>query len=184
MTGPNQIEIYQAELTGLMRFFTPELLVRLNSPDDSVAAAAESEWDAALAQYDQQLAADLAKAPNAVRELGNLCLHDAELLLYHPGTFHPRIAALLLKTEDQERVSLLFELTAPPQLDRAAAKTAGERLFWLYEELRCQPNTADRYELRILLSDHSILMLSFAAVSIIRYQEGKHSLLGEELTAR
>jgi hypothetical protein len=177
-----------------MRYFTPELLARLNSTDDSVAAAAESQWDAALDQYNQQLTAELVTASSSIRDLAGLCLHDAELLLFHPGTMangttssemtsnsYHGIAALLLKTEDQERVSLLFELTAPPVLDRAAAKPTGEHLYWLYEELQRQTGNTDRFELRILLSDHSILTLAFSAVSIVRYEEGKHSPFGEVL---
>jgi len=36
-----------------MRFFTPELYVKFNSPDDVEANRADEDWEAAIREYDE-----------------------------------------------------------------------------------------------------------------------------------
>jgi hypothetical protein len=63
-----------------MRFFTPELFLRVNSPDDEVADAAHGDWEAAVDAYRHHLKKVLRAAPPGVHELAKRCLHDAEVL--------------------------------------------------------------------------------------------------------
>src|SRR6266403_539801 len=63
-----------------MRFFTPELYVRFNSPDENEADRANEEWDAAIDRYTAHLAALHGKMPHHVAKLAEVSLHDAELL--------------------------------------------------------------------------------------------------------
>lgn len=63
-----------------MRFFTPDLFLRFNSPDDEVADEADSAWEIALIDYRKHLDGIRDRMPSQVRTLAELCLHDAELL--------------------------------------------------------------------------------------------------------
>src|SRR6266849_562695 len=51
-----------------MKYFTPELMARIGSPDDAVAKAAAAEWDQSLERYEQRLEQIRAEMPPHVRE--------------------------------------------------------------------------------------------------------------------
>src|SRR5579884_3214898 len=63
-----------------MRFFTPDLYERFNSPDDGEADRAQEEWEKALQAYRRHLDEFRDRMPSSVRKLAELCLHDAEVL--------------------------------------------------------------------------------------------------------
>ncbi len=66
----------------VMRYFTPELVVRFNSPDDLEADRADAEWEAAMRAYREHLDGLRARMPKQVERLADLCLHDAEILAW------------------------------------------------------------------------------------------------------
>jgi hypothetical protein len=63
-----------------MQFFTPELYLRFNDPDDVVADRADEEWETAIADYRSHLQEIDPKLSTEARTLSQTCLHDAELL--------------------------------------------------------------------------------------------------------
>jgi hypothetical protein len=63
-----------------MRFFTPELYVRFNSPDETAADEAYLEWERAGERYAQELDAIRDRLPSQVRRLTEMNLHDALVL--------------------------------------------------------------------------------------------------------
>ena len=64
----------------VMKFFTPELFIKFNSPDDVVADRADEDWEAAIREYRSHLEGLRDQMPSQVKELAGLSLHDAELL--------------------------------------------------------------------------------------------------------
>lgn len=172
-----------------MRFFTPELYLRFNSPDDEVADRAEQQWEEATSQYAAHLAALAAKLPGAARQLSQTPLHDAELLAVdqqvEPSLQQPlSFAAVLVRLDDQvyNLVYLLHDQIrwhAPP----ADWPFSGEQRHWLYDEWDEIPQRSGRFEHRILLSDgniveipcKSLLMHSFPATLLERSHESNRS---------
>jgi hypothetical protein len=64
-----------------MKFFTPELYLRYNSPDDAEADRAEEEWERKIREYKSFLVDHSKEMNDRVRSLAeSLNLHDAELL--------------------------------------------------------------------------------------------------------
>jgi hypothetical protein len=63
-----------------MKYFTPELYVRYNSPDEAVVAEAEEEWDRAGERYTGHLEAIRPDLPATVLAFcDEHCLHDADV---------------------------------------------------------------------------------------------------------
>ena len=60
-----------------MRFFTPDLFLRVNSANDDTADAAQDEWEHATEAYRHHLKKVLRSAPRSVVELSECCYHDA-----------------------------------------------------------------------------------------------------------
>src|SRR5579883_174953 len=60
-----------------MRFFTPELFLRVNSNNDEIADAAQDEWEQSAQAYRHHLKKVLRHAPRSVGELAEACFHDA-----------------------------------------------------------------------------------------------------------
>ena len=64
-----------------MRFFTRELYLRFNSPDDANADRADAEWEEAVSAYHTHLSRFSETMNDRVRKFAEeLCLHDTELL--------------------------------------------------------------------------------------------------------
>jgi hypothetical protein len=60
-----------------MNFFTPNLIERLGSNNESVAAAAHEEWENNLDRYQSYLASIGPELPEHIRQFSDLLLHDA-----------------------------------------------------------------------------------------------------------
>jgi hypothetical protein len=168
-----------------MRFFTPELYRRYNSPDDAVALAADEEWEQAIARYGEYLAQFQGRMPSQVAKLAELCLHDGEILLRQEqqqpldlfwfdeppgrrlGPIWYGAATLAVKLGD-ELVTLFYflydhiaEQPAPP--DWPFSK---QREHWLYDEIHWQPGERGRFTHLILLSSGVVLSIPFSTVMI------------------
>jgi hypothetical protein len=120
-----------------MKYFTPALLNRFQSPDDDVFAASHDEWDRAIVRYNRRWEKIKRAFPEGVRRLDKerVGLHDArlvsmgqqgELFLF---VLHPEPPA-------QSVVALTFTLDGPVTIDQAALPgwQATEYVVWLYEE--------------------------------------------------
>src|SRR5260370_23232966 len=133
----------------IMRFFTPELYMQFNSPDDEVSDRANQAWEDALRGYKQLLETIRPRMPSQVRKVSELCLHDAEVLGFEqeiqslfpfpepfwPGPLWSAVAILSLKQECTVW-SLIYMLW-----DRVRHNAATEEWqfskspkLWLYDE--------------------------------------------------
>jgi len=63
-----------------MKFFTPQLYLQFNSPDDQEANRADQAWEAAIQAYHRHLETIRERMPSQVAKLAGLDLHDAEIL--------------------------------------------------------------------------------------------------------
>src|SRR5438552_981381 len=172
----------------VMRFFTPDLYVRFNSPDDAEADRANEEWEEAIGRYEQHLATFRDRMPSQVRKLAELSLHDAEILSrveeIQPGgpygfpelpfPFPVWTAVAIVSVKDEEKIrSLIYCLW-----DRLRTHTfrenwpfSTEREHWLYDEVdqvseRRGPFFHGAFLHRILLSTGMVLEIPFTSVFV------------------
>ena len=62
-----------------MKFFTPELYLQFNSPDEDEADRADQAWEEVLHLYERRLEELRADMPPPVKDLADeRCFHDAE----------------------------------------------------------------------------------------------------------
>jgi hypothetical protein len=167
-----------------MQFFTPDLYLRFNSPDDDDADRADEAWETAIRAYQAHLASLRDRTPSPVRKLADLCLHDAELLgrdqaiepfFTFPGEpFGPfpmwSAVGILSVKQDDTIVSLLYALW-----DRIRDYPASEnwpfsplRPHWLYDEIDVAPHSRGMFLHRILFSDGGVIEVPFVSVVIHR----------------
>jgi hypothetical protein len=169
-----------------MRFFTPELYQRYNSPDDEIALAADTEWEEAIARYQQHLAVLHEKMPSQVIELSKLCLHDSEILQRQeqqhpldpcyfedwsgpgPLPFWHGLGTLAVRLEDELVILLYFlcdHITEQPAAHDWPFSKKHEH--WLYDEV-WQRDDRPSFTHLILLSSGTVLAIPFATVLISR----------------
>ncbi len=120
-----------------MKYFTPELYIRGNSPDDAVVEGIEDEWERAIRRYRRHWNKIKRAFPEGVRrfEEARVCLHDAQLL--HMGREQDRLL-LVLEMEPPARnlVILTFTLLGEPEITTGVLpeNLRESRPYWLYEE--------------------------------------------------
>jgi hypothetical protein len=169
-----------------MRFFTPELYLRFNSPVDEEADRANEAWEEALQGYRSHLEALRERMPSQVSRLADLSLHDAQVLARSeeiqaggpafldfplPLSLWTAVAVVTLKREE-EVISLIYCLW-----DRVQESPAPEgwrfsraREDWLYDEVDVAPGRRGALFLhRILLSTGATLVIPFTSVVIHRF---------------
>lgn len=152
----------------IMRFFTPELYMQFNSPDDSVADEAQQTWDEATERYKRHIDAIREKLPAHVRKLTEICLHDAEVLgfeeLREPVWPEPfGMAALSLKQESCIWSLFYFlrdRIQKNPPIDEWLFSKSREH--WLYDEVDVSGDHDDVFLHRILFSDGTAMEIPFA----------------------
>jgi hypothetical protein len=120
-----------------MKYFTPDLLTRINSLDEEVMDAADEEWERAIKRYRRRITQIKEALPAGVQHFrrNHVCLHDARLLsIGREGeTF-----SMVLQPEPpaQTLVELTFTLEREPVIDRQAVPGHRESdwVEWMYEE--------------------------------------------------
>jgi len=137
-----------------MKYFTPELLERLQSSDEDESEKADEAWDLAIKRSNRRMAGIKKWLPKGVRkfEEDRICLHDAQLLRM---ARHDDVIEMVLETEPPSRdlVVLSFRLSGDPEIDRAAlpGRCESGRADWLYEEW--DVDRAGRCHFEVLLSN-------------------------------
>jgi hypothetical protein len=102
-----------------MRYFTPELITRLNSPDEVVVNAAEAEWDRRLEEYEEELRRIEPELPGHVREFSDLLLHDARV--YSLARRGDQLILVLHKdAPPRDLVIVNYTLAGEPVIDKEA----------------------------------------------------------------
>lgn len=156
----------------VMRFFTPELYLEFNSPDDEVADRANQTWEETLESYRKHLHS--MHLPVGIDAIASLNLHDAVLLgieqcsepFSAPDSSEalwPAIAIVSLK-QDLQINSMIYTLWdnirefSPP----ANWLFDDRRKHWLYDEVDRSPNPQG-YVHRILFSDGRVVEVPFVA---------------------
>jgi hypothetical protein len=120
-----------------MKYFTPELLERVASPDDAVADAAEHEWERSIVRSHQRWRRIRAAFPEEVRRFEDegVCLHDARVLsMARQGENF--VVVLRTEAPSEQMVLLSFRLEEEPLIDPHAIEGHGDQEFvtWMYEE--------------------------------------------------
>jgi hypothetical protein len=168
----------------MMKFFTPELYLRYNSPDDSIADLADEEWERAIRGYKDHLVKYSSDMNDRVRELAeNLCLHDAELLSIQedvpnplvPHLFPPFRVAIISLRSGERITNLIYFLWSEieqsrPEVDWPFSKL---RTHWLYDELDVErhPSSYPKCRHTILWSDGRVLSIPFLDVVVQSFSQ-------------
>lgn len=166
---------------GKMKFFTPELYLRFNSPDDEVADRANQDWEAAIEAYQRRLNHLGDRLPQHVQKLSELCLHDWELLAWNDvvepdarltGASSPVWSAfsVLSLRRESEIISLNYVLR--DKVRRCSTRIewpfTDSPTYWLYDEVDVASAKAEDYVHRILFSDGTTACIPFAIVFMHR----------------
>jgi hypothetical protein len=152
----------------IMRFFTPELYLQYNSPNDDEADRAEEAWENATAKYQAHLESVRGRMPPQVQRLSELCLHDAEILACNqeadPG--RPAMAILTMLEENEKILTLIYQLWDRVRESPAPQQWPFSRMHkqWMYDELDIAPDEKGRFLHRVLFSDGSVIEFPFVSV--------------------
>lgn len=156
-----------------MKYFTPDLYIRLQQREPDAMDAADAAWDEAAQRYDNYLQTILPELPPAVRQLlEGYYLHDAEVLSAgrQGDTF---VILLQLDVPPNDLLSITYTLTAEPQIDRSAfpAEYRSPRMTWQYEELEvCGSGEAGHYQQAILFGNGWEIQVPFRDVRLTTVQ--------------
>ena len=145
-----------------MKYFTPKLFARGNSPDVAVVRGIESEWESAIKRYRRRWNKIKSAFPRGVRrfEEAGICLHDAKLI--HMAQEDMRfIMVLEMEQPARNLVVLTFTLTAEPEIKSSEIqpRLRSQRAIWLYEEFDLDRDRRCCFE--VLLSNGWTLRLRF-----------------------
>jgi hypothetical protein len=164
-----------------MKFFTPGLYLRFNSPDDQLADQADREWEATIHAYQKHLSDLRDQMPRQVRELCDLCLHDWEVVAWNDAVEpDPRPAgetlpvwsafSVLSLRRESEIVSLNYVLWDRIQRSLAPSDWPFSRAqrYWMYDELDLASGRPGNYIHRVLFSDGTTAQIPFAIVFVHR----------------
>ena len=156
-----------------MKYFTPDLYIRLQDREPDAMDAADAAWSDAAERYDSYLQTILPELPPAVRQLlEGYYLHDAEVLSAgrQGDTF---VFLLQLDVPPNDLLSITYTLTAEPRIDRSAlpAEHCSSRMSWQYEELEaCGQGEGQHYRHAILFSNGWEIQVPFRDVQLATVQ--------------
>ena len=150
-----------------MKFFTPEMFIRLHASDPDAADQADEAWEAVLSRYRRRLDRIHLILPRAIRHLASdLLLHDADVLnlAHENGRF---VIVLRLSAPPCRTVILTYRLVSDPKIDIAAlpSLSCSSEVKWLYDEGDVVAGKK-QYRHNILLSNGWELRLQFREVNI------------------
>jgi hypothetical protein len=120
-----------------MKYFTPELYIRLQDDTEEGMDAADASWEQARARYQRRLRQVRLQLPKGLRGLlENYYLHDAEVLsMGRQG--HTFVIGLRLDTPPRGLLILNYRLTEEPVINREALPPAyrSGHVEWMYDEV-------------------------------------------------
>jgi hypothetical protein len=120
-----------------MKYFTPELYVRGQAPDDDVQDAVDAEWEDAVDRHESQLEAIRDRLPTSLCHLwDNFYLHDADVLAmgYQGQTF---VMVLQLDVPPRELLTLKYQLVEEALIntDALPPEERCNHMQWMYDEI-------------------------------------------------
>lgn len=172
---------------GRMRYFTPELLMQLNSKDSEVVDRAMEQWEKATVAYKKSLARVLTELPPQSREIADLSLHDWKLVMIKPASrAGPGIHrnAMFLVLEIRKHLAVVsYELTQKLQrIDSPDgwSLAGNSNVYWLYDEVALNGSNPNSFVHRILFSDGTTLVVPFSAIEVAQIKP-EHSVSHSDL---
>jgi hypothetical protein len=151
-----------------MKYFTPDLLEQLNSPDPAVANAADAEWDRSLERYEQHLQRLGPQLPESIRTFNDLLLHDARV--YTLARRQDQLLMVLHKDiPPRDLVILSYSLAAEPVIrhDALPPEQRSPVMDYLYNEFDLiAGEDGPLYTESILFSNGWELQLRFRDVQV------------------
>lgn len=158
-----------------MKYFTPELYLKGNSPHEDEVEDAEEQWERAIARYRKHLKKIERLLPESVRTFHEgYCLHDAEVfgparlsVQTLPWGFHDVVvvtqnANTLFPQQQNSLMFLQYAVTAEPIIEVAGAAgkfRQGGIPLWLYDEFDVVEPGIFSHE--VLLSNGQVVQLRF-----------------------
>ena len=120
-----------------MKYFTPELFVKLQECEDQSAfRAVNASWEDAIRRYRERLGEIRTGPKDGVRDFSRRkSLHDAHVV--DIGVYEMRLTIVLKETTGAGLVSLTYSLVDSPSIDRAAIPEQHQSspTSWLYDEI-------------------------------------------------
>jgi hypothetical protein len=151
-----------------MKYFTPELMEQLDSPDPTTADAADAEWDRRQEEYEQHLHAIEPDLPEQLREFTGLLLHDARVENI-AGQGDKLIMVMRRAIPPRDLVIVTYSLLSDPMIDREALPPSRRSpvMEYLYNEFDLiRGNGAAQYVESILFSNGWEMQLRFRDVRV------------------
>jgi hypothetical protein len=134
-----------------MRYFTPELFIRLQECQNGDAfSAVNADWEQAARQYWARMQEGVSRlSPDLRRFVSWGSMHDARVL--EIGTTPRHMTVVLLEERAPRLVSLTYSLVDAAVIDRAALPPEHQSLptLWLYDEVERDPEMLYNARLRI-----------------------------------
>jgi hypothetical protein len=162
-----------------MKYFTPELYVQGNSPDEDVADAAHEAWERAIKRYRRHYKKIEPLLPESVQRFHQQrCLHDADVLgpaeLTVPSLpWSAKDIVLVVQNENtlipEDLHTLMFlryAVVEEPRVEIPLPSSAFHdgQPIWLYDELDVL--APGDYSHEILLSNGRVITLRFQEFSL------------------
>src|SRR5712675_1792886 len=124
-----------------MKYFTPELCVRMQSCEGNAIDTLHAEWEHAASAYERRLKKIRTELPKSLRSLlDDYYLHDADVLnlAQRSGTF---VIVLQLSSPPRDVVILTYKLVETATIDSTAlpAEYCSQHVQWMYDELNLVP---------------------------------------------
>src|SRR5689334_15388513 len=165
-----------------MRYFTPQLFERTNSPQFETAYKASLEWEKQARKYLDSLSKWIGDAPANVRKLtDNFCGHDAQII--GQALLGSSFFSLIVLDDDQELWQLKYQIVSEPISTKPISSNpcwSNQRTkLWLYDKLSQLRSGIYRHE--ILRDDGSILQIEFTDIRSHVTPRGKRYDLNLEL---
>lgn len=170
-----------------MRFFTPDLYLRYNSDEDSVADRAETEWETAIQEYKNYLNdfSDLMN-PSVDFLARSFNPHDARILSIQEENIHPfdkqsivqpRPAVIISLKSSDTTYNIIYFLwnTIVYSAKPAYWPLSNLDKHWLYDEIDVETKSPffPFFVHRILLSDGTVMAVPFFDVMIQSYKDSR-----------
>jgi hypothetical protein len=140
-----------------MKYFTPDLLSRFDSPEEAAADGAAAEWEDACARYNAYLDSVKAQMPPGLRLIeDSYSLHDAKVrgMGKRGRSF---VLMLQLDTPPHPLLGLTFTLVGEPEINRNALPrelcSTSEVPEWQYDEIELVAGSPPTWSWRILFSN-------------------------------
>lgn len=153
-----------------MKYFTPELYLKCNSPKRDAAAKAFERWETALEEYRNHLRQiDSRLTPNTRKLARTLSLHDAsfEGISYQPG-----LGRVSLRHRTTYK-ALVYFLATDPLIEefKQSWPFSKEQVHWLYDEFDADEDGTQQHQ--ILLSDGRIISMRFYDMALFQLNDSK-----------